>query len=64
MSTKIYNGHKFKSYMDLLELNERLLELRKTYRKEIKAYTKKLFMNLVYFMRIYIVLINPCIIRK
>lgn len=49
MSTKIYNGHKFKSYMDLLELNERLLELRKTYRKEIKAYTKKLFMNLVYF---------------
>ena len=35
--------------MDLLELNERMLGLRETYRKEIKSYTKKLFVNLVYF---------------
>lgn len=49
MSTKIYNGHKFKNNMDLLELNERMLALRETYRKEVESYTRGLFMNLVYF---------------
>lgn len=49
MSIKIYNGHKFKENMSLLELSERMLALRDVYRKEVRSYTKKLFMNLVYF---------------